>query len=65
MNSYTITEVIMDCVECLKDSDDQSNTTIRCTINQLLDSADKNGFKVNFDYDQESAIKRVKKILRL
>lgn len=60
---YTIEQAIADCIEALKGGDDRSPTTIRCTINDLLDAADKNGSVVDFDYDQEEAIKEVRRVL--
>ncbi len=53
---YSIEQAIQDVAEALKDSDDHSVTTIRCAINDRLDMADKDGFKVNFDYDQNRAV---------
>jgi hypothetical protein len=39
---------------------DTSATTIRCAINDLLDAASKDGQKVNFNYDQDRAVRIVK-----
>ena len=59
--TYTITEAIQECIEAFKGSQDQSQTTIRCALNDIFDNASKSGFKVNFGYDQKRAIRLVKK----
>lgn len=63
MNRYTITEAISDVAEALRSGTDHSATTIRCAINDLLDAASKDGKRVRFDYNQELAVRRVKRLL--
>lgn len=58
--TYSINQAVYDCIQQLKNGTDRSPTTIRCTINDLLDSAEKNGCRVRHEYDHERAIKRVR-----
>ncbi len=63
MNRYTITQATADVADCLRAGTDHSATTIRCAINDALDSASKAGFAVRHDYNQDAAVKRVKRML--
>ena len=60
---YTITMAIESVAEYLKQGIDHSPTTIRCVINDTLDDAEKNGYRVNHDYNQPRAVKAVRKLL--
>ena len=64
---YTIPEAIQTVADSIvadfkagRQTDD-SPTTIRCAINDLLDSHAKDGFRVRYDYNQKEAIKKVRK----
>lgn len=60
---YTIDRAIETVAMALKDSDDHSETTIRCAINDMLDGADKDGYAVNFDYDQRRAVIKTRMLI--
>lgn len=60
-NHYSIETAIDTCAEGLAAGSDHSATTIRCCINDILDGAGKDGFSVRHDYNQERAIRKVKK----
>jgi hypothetical protein len=47
-------------VEDLSHGTDHSPTTIRCAINDRLDIQHKDGWKVNFEYDQPRAVRIVR-----
>ena len=61
--TYGINRAIEDVANAMRDSSDHAPTTIRCALNDALDSADKDGYQVNFEYDQSRAVKRVQSIL--
>ena len=61
---YSIQMAIEMAAEQLSVDDDYSDTTIRCTINDILDRAQKDGYNVFFGYNQERAIKKVRKLLK-
>lgn len=61
---YSMETACGDCADALRGRGDYSPTTIRCTINDLLDAADKDGMWVRHDYNQEKAIKRVQSLLK-
>ena len=44
---------------------DVSVTTIRCAINDVMDYAEREGYKVNHGYSQERAVKKVKAALAI
>lgn len=48
-------DAILELAQCLKDSDDISETTIRCALNELVD---------NQGYAQDRAVKRVRKLIK-
>lgn len=62
--TYTIQMAIEQVAEMLRERGDQSPTTIRCAINDTLDAADEDGYKVRFDYDQDKAVRAVQRQLR-
>ena len=57
---YTIRQAIADTVDACRRSGDWSPCTIRCTINDLLDAAEKDGYRVNYKYSQDRAVKAVR-----
>jgi hypothetical protein len=60
---YTIPEACETVAESITDGSlDNSPTSIRCAINDLLDSYAKQGYRVRYDYNQTEAIKKVQKI---
>ena len=66
---YPLIFVFQDAAHILKSNQfhgtlDLSDTTIRTIINNLLDGWDKAGFLVNHDYNQDRAIKTVKRLFR-
>jgi hypothetical protein len=61
--TYSISEVIHDVASALRSGDDHSATTIRCAINDHLDAMHKDGYRVNFEYDQQRAVREVKRLL--
>ncbi len=62
---YGITAAIDELVEDRLFLKDGSTTTIRCALNDLLDTAQKCGQKVSFEFDQDRAVKIVKRKLGL
>lgn len=58
--TYTLAMALDAVVEGLQNGMDHSPTTIRCAINDCLDGADRDGFKVNFNYDQPRAVRIVR-----
>lgn len=62
--TYKLSNVYRDVAMQLKASGDSSPAKIRCAINDHLDSWDKSGFKVNFDYNQPKAVKTVQRLTR-
>lgn len=46
--TFKIQDAIDRVAEALRDGDDHSSTTIRCAINDALDAADRDGYRVNF-----------------
>ena len=63
--TYTLRMIIDSVVDDLWHGDDHSETTIRCAINDRFDNADKEGYKVNHDYNQKLAVRRVKNALKI
>jgi hypothetical protein len=61
--TYTIAMAIDSVVEDLQHGTDHSPTTIRCALNDRLDYADKDGYAVNFDYNQDRAVRIVRRRL--
>lgn len=57
---YLVRDMVMDAAEVLRNSSDQSTTTIRCTMNDVVEQAARQGFAVNHDYNQDRAVKSVK-----
>lgn len=55
----TVADSIVEDIRAGREPDD-SPTTIRCTINDLLDQHAKDGYRVRYDYNQEQAIKKVR-----
>lgn len=49
-------------VACEINPADLSSTTIRCAINDKLDELHKNGYAVHHDYEQERAVRIVRKL---
>ena len=49
-----ITNAIITLARSLRDADDISETTIRCTLNEIVDE----------NYAQDRAVKRVRKLIR-
>lgn len=62
---YLIREAVVEVAHALRGQPDQSPTTIRCMFNDLLDAKDKEGFEVNFEYDQPHVVHLVKKTLEV
>lgn len=62
--TYLLENALRDVAEALREAGDLSDTTIRCAINDHLDQLDKDGFRVQFNYNQPRAIKRVKAIAK-
>ena len=62
-NRYTISQATTETAARLFGSDDHSQTTIRCTLNDVLDLAQSNGYRVHFGYNQERAVATVKRLL--
>ena len=61
---YTIPEACETVAEAINDDSlENSPTSIRCAINDLLDSHAKQGYRVRYDYNQTEAIKKVQKIV--
>jgi hypothetical protein len=60
---FTISDAVETVADCLINSLDQSTTTIRCAINDVLDSASKNGYRVPDSFNQDRAVARVKRLL--
>jgi hypothetical protein len=60
---YSITQATQDTADALRDRDDQSPTTIRCALNDALEFASRDGMRVNSEYDQARAVKRVRRLL--
>ena len=40
-----------------------SHCTVRCTINDILDAYERDGYTVNHGYSQDKAFKEVRKLL--
>ena len=58
---YNLSDIILNVADIITHTDtDDSPTTIRTLINDSMDALDKSGYTVNFQYDQELAVKRVK-----
>jgi hypothetical protein len=62
---FTITQAVRSVAEAFREypRGDNSPTTIRCAINDCLDAAEKDGFTVNFDFDQPRAVAQVRKLI--
>jgi hypothetical protein len=58
-----VSNVILFKYNLLRELDDDA-TEIRTAINNLLDLYEKDGFKVNHEYDQERAVKIVQNKVR-
>lgn len=56
----TVADFIVADIRAGREHDD-SPTTIRCTINDLLDQHAKDGYRVRHGYNQKGAIKKVHK----
>ncbi len=57
---FGITQAIEELVTLWPYGQDRSHTTIRCALNDILDAASKCGNKVNFNYDQDRAVRIVR-----
>lgn len=62
--TYKLAWILRDVAMSLKASGDFSATTIRCAINDQLDSWHRDGFQVRFNYNQDKAVAKVKELLR-
>jgi hypothetical protein len=62
--TYPLEQILRDVAATCRASGDDSATTIGSAIHEALDYWSRAGFKVNFDYAQERAIARVKKLIR-
>mgnify|MGYP006286852757 CR=1 FL=1 len=62
--TYKLQDVFQDVAYIVKASGDTSSTTICTHINDMLDGWDKAGFKVNHDYNQDRAVKIVRKLAK-
>lgn len=61
---YRLAFILRDVAYACKARGDTSATTIRCAINDAMDSWAKDGWRVAFNYNQERAIKEVRRIVR-
>lgn len=59
---YSLTQLRTDVCEALRARGDFSPTTIRCCANDMLDAMDREGWKVNWGYDQELLVKQVRRM---
>lgn len=58
-----MTQILLDVARALRDRRDTSETTVRCAINDSLDQWDRDGYKVNHDYNQPQAVRRVQLLI--
>ena len=62
--SYTLFLAQQAVAQALAGQSDQSSTTIRCAINDCLDAAEKDGYRVGcWGYDQPRATRLVKEMI--
>jgi hypothetical protein len=61
---YSINRAVIAVVRALAGKGDYSPTTIRCYINDLLDAKEREGFNVDFGYDQRKAVARARLLLQ-
>lgn len=62
--TYPLAKVYKDVAHIVRATGEDDATSIRTKINNQLDCWDKAGFKVNHDYDQENAIKAVRRLVK-
>lgn len=60
---YSLAMILDSVADDLRGSGDHSPTTIRCAINDRLDHAERDGYRVRHDYNQPRAVARVRRML--
>ena len=61
---WNVGDIVTRAAIALKDENPLSDTTIRCTINDIMDSLEKTGDRVPHDYNQPRACKAVRREIK-